>query len=169
MQLVCADVADLPRHIPAGSVALMVTDPPYHHASVPLYGTLAEVAAHALRPGGSLLTMCGQSYLLEILAVMAPHLRYQWLLCSRLTGPGTAVWARRVQCHWRAWLWFVRGAYTGTFQGDVLTGDGPDKRFHVWGQGISECAALIQRFTAPGDLVVDPFCGGGTTGKPRCS
>jgi hypothetical protein len=108
---------------------------------------------------------CGQSYLPEILALMTPHLRYQWLLCSRLTGPGTAVWNRRVQNHWRAWLWFVKGHYTAGFQGDFLRGEGADKRFHAWGQGLADVSALVGRFSQPGDLIVDPFCGGGTTGK----
>jgi hypothetical protein len=126
---------------------------------------LAEVAAQTLKPGGSLVAMCGQSYLPEILALMTPYLRYHWLFSLRLTGAGTAVWARRVQNHWRALVWFVQGTYTAGFQGDVLHGDGADKRFHPWGQGISTFAALIGRLTEPGALVCDPFCGGGTTGK----
>jgi hypothetical protein len=164
-QLFYADVVDLPRYVAAASVALILTDPPYHKASVPLYGSLAEVSAHVLQPGGSLLAMCGQSYLPEILALMTPHLRYQWLFASRLSGRGTAVWARRVHNHWRALVWCVHGTYRAGFQGDFLKSDGQDKRFHAWGQSIADFAALIERFTAPGDLICDPFCGGGTTGK----
>jgi hypothetical protein len=164
-QLVHADVETLPCHVAAGSVALILTDPPYHHAMVRLYGVLAHVAAQVLQPGGSLVAMCGQSYLPEILALMTPHLRYQWLLAARLSGPGTAVWQRRVQNYWRALLWFVHGPYTSGFQGDFLRSDGPDKRFHAWGQSIVDFAALITRFSAPGDLICDPFVGGGTVGK----
>jgi hypothetical protein len=164
-QLFHADISGLPRYVAAGSVALILTDPPYHKASVPLYGLLAQVAAQVLQPGGSLLAMCGQSYLPEILALMTDHLRYQWLFASRLSGPGTAVWARRVQNHWRALLWCVNGPYRGGFQGDFLRSNGQDKRFHAWGQSIADFATLIDRFSAPGDVIVDPFCGGGTTGK----
>jgi hypothetical protein len=164
-QLFHAEVADLPRYVAPDSLDLILTDPPYHKASVPLYGTLAEVAATCLKPGGSLLTMSGQSFLPELFELMTTHLRYQWLLASRLTGPGTAVWARRVQNHWRSWLWLVKGTYRGGFQGDFLKGDGPDKRFHAWGQSRVDVAALVGRFTQPGDLICDPFCGGGTTGK----
>ena len=164
-QLIHADVVTLPDHVAEGSVALILTDPPYHQDKVGLYGTLAQVAAQVLRPGGSLLAMCGQSYLPEILALMTPHLRYQWLLAARLSGPGTAVWQRRMQNHWRALLWFAHGRYTADFQGDFLRSDGPDKRFHAWGQSIGDFAALISRFSAPGDLICDPFVGGGTVGK----
>ncbi len=42
-QLFHADVQDLPRHVAAGSVALILTDPPYHKATVRLYGVLTDV------------------------------------------------------------------------------------------------------------------------------
>jgi hypothetical protein len=164
-QVIHDDVQHLTRYVPARSLSLILTDPPYHRTAVPLYGTLAEVAAQTLKPGGSLVAMLGQSYLPAILASMTPHLNYHWLLSLRLTGAGTAVWARRVQNHWRALVWFVQGKYTGGFQGDLLRGDGADKRYHPWGQGIRTFAELIGRLTEPGALVCDPFCGGGTTGK----
>jgi hypothetical protein len=47
---------------------------------VPLYGELARLAAKALRRGGVLAAMCGQSYLPEVLAEMSKHLRYRWTL-----------------------------------------------------------------------------------------
>src|ERR671915_583282 len=100
-QLVHGDVATLPDHVAAGSVTLLLTDPPYHRDKVGLYGTLAQVAAQVLRPGGSVIAMCGQSYLPEILSLMTPHLRYQWLFAARLSGPGTAIWPRRVPEHFR--------------------------------------------------------------------
>jgi site-specific DNA-methyltransferase (adenine-specific) len=45
---------------------------------------------------------------------------------------------------------------------DHLAGGGRDKKFHEWGQDKSEVEHLISRLTHPGDLIVDPFCGGGT-------
>ena len=61
-------------------------------------------------------------------------------------------------------LWLVKGEYHGPAMGDVVRSEGNDKRFHHWGQSESGMAALVERFTRPGDLVLDPFCGGGTTG-----
>jgi DNA modification methylase len=37
-----------------------------------------------------------------------------------------------------------------------------DTRFHHWGQNESGIADLIRGLTEPGQLVVDPFLGGGT-------
>lgn len=44
-----------------------------------------------------------------------------------------------------------------------FAGDGNDKRFHHWGQDMKSARYYIDCFTRAGDLVVDPFVGGGTT------
>ena len=44
-----------------------------------------------------------------------------------------------------------------------------DKRFHEWGQSVSGMTDIIQRFTNPGDIILDPFLGGGTTGVAAVS
>ena len=49
-------------------------------------------------------------------------------------------------------------------RGDVVTSDGRDKRFHEWGKSESGIIELVELFSEPGDLVLDPFMGGGTTG-----
>jgi DNA modification methylase len=41
-------------------------------------------------------------------------------------------------------------------------GGGRDKKYHDWGQDESEMEYLINQLTCAGDLIVDPFCGGGT-------
>jgi len=43
----------------------------------------------------------------------------------------------------------------------VIEGGG-DKDHHPWGRPIEEARHLIDSFTGIGDLVCDPFCGGGT-------
>ncbi|MDD4961478.1 MAG: DNA methyltransferase [Candidatus Marinimicrobia bacterium] len=45
-------------------------------------------------------------------------------------------------------------------------GGGEDKRFHTWGQDESSARYYIDCFSRRGQLVLDPFCGGGTT--PYC-
>lgn len=44
-----------------------------------------------------------------------------------------------------------------------------DKSRHKWQQSESVFARLVDRFTRPGDLVVDPFAGSGTTGRAATS
>lgn len=161
------DFREVMPTIEAGSIDVIITDPPYPREFLPLYADLAREAARALRPGGSLAVMVGQSYLDEVLASMTPHLRYHWTL-AYLTPGGQAVqlWDRKVNTFWKPVLWFVNGTYDGKWTGDVARSDtnDNDKRFHGWGQSESGMADLVERLSEPGELVLDPFAGGATTG-----
>lgn len=162
--IACASVAEL---TPDRPISCIITDPPYPREYLPVYADLAAFAARALPDGGSLFVMVGQSYIPEILALMTPHIRYHWTL-AYLTPGGQAVqlWQRNVNTFWKPILWFVKGDYRGKWAGDVIkssTNDN-DKRFHHWGQSESGMAALVNIASQPGDVVCDPFCGGGTTG-----
>lgn len=169
-RLVCGPVADAAGHIEAGSVDLILTDPPYSREAVASYADLACFAAHALRPGGSLLVMAGQSYLPDVLAALGSvaALTYQWTL-AYLTpgGQSPSVWARAVNSFWKPILWFVRaGAALDGRRGDVIRSDvnANEKDAHEWQQSESGFARLVEGWSAPGETVCDPFCGGGTTG-----
>lgn len=159
--------SDLVCTIEPGSVDVIITDPPYSREFLPLYKTLAKLAAWVLKPSGSLLVMTGQSYLPEVLAAMAPYINYHWVLAYLTPGGQSAqLWQRKVNTFWKPVLWFVNGRYEGKWIGDVAKSavNDNDKRFHAWGQSESGMAELVERFSNPGDIVLDPFLGGGTTG-----
>lgn len=145
----------------------IITDPPYPKDFLSLYDDLASFAEQHLKPGGSLLALVGQSYLPEVMARLTGRLRYQWTL-AYLTPGGQSVqlWDRHVNTFWKPVLWFVKGEYKGDWVGDVIKSDvnDNDKRHHHWGQSESGMADLIWRFTHPGEMIIDPFLGGGTTG-----
>lgn len=166
-ELIVADIAKVNGQVTTGSADWIITDPPYPKEFLPLYGELAKFGARVLKPGGSMLVMVGQSYLPDVLAQMTPHIRYHWTL-SYLTPGGQAVqlWDRKVNTFWKPVLWFCNGDYKGDWMGDVAKSaiNDNDKEHHKWGQSESGMADLIERFTYPGDLIVDPFLGGGTTG-----
>jgi hypothetical protein len=109
--------------------------------------------------------MAGQSYIPDLLALMTPHLRYHWTVAYMTPGQSTQIFPRRVMPSWKPVFWFVNGDYDGPWHGDVINSAANDKRFHHWGQSESGMGALIERFTDAGDVILDPFCGGGTTGK----
>ena len=166
-RLIHGDVAQVWRDLESASIDVIITDPPYPQEYLALYGTLADVAQKVLKPGGSLLAMCGQSYLPEIMAAMGPYLRYHWTLAYMTPGGQSAqLWQRKVNTFWKPVLWYVKGDYAGDWIGDVARSavNDNDKRFHGWGQSESGMADLVERFTNPGDLILDPCCGAGTTG-----
>jgi hypothetical protein len=159
------DMREVMAAMEPGSIDVIITDPPYPREFIPLYGDLARLAARVLKPGGSLLAMAGQSYIPDLLALMTPHLRYHWTVAYMTPGQSTQIFPRRVMPSWKPVFWFVNGDYDGPWHGDVINSAANDKRFHHWGQSESGMGALIERFTDEGDVILDPFCGGGTTGK----
>lgn len=163
----CCDIQDLGSRIEPASVDTIITDPPYSREHLPLYEALAELARHALKPGGSLFVMTGQSYLPDIFQILSRNLAYHWTL-AYLTPGGQApqIWPRRVNTFWKPVLWFVKETYGGPWVGDVVKSNvnDNDKRFHRWGQSVSGMLDLVRRVTAPGGTVLDPFMGAGTTG-----
>lgn len=166
IEFICGDFTEIGPALDAGSFDVIITDPPYPEKYLHLYGVLAEQAARLLKPGASLLAMAGQSYLPDIFNLMTPHLDYNWTVAYLTPGGQSAqLWQRKVNSFWKPVLWFTNGGYMGKWAGDVATSkvNDNDKRFHGWGQSESGMADLVKRFSEPGDLILDPFCGGGTT------
>lgn len=165
-RLICADIADGLPEVEDESVNWIITDPPYSEEFLPTYSNLSALAARVLKPGGSLLAMAGQSYLPDVMARLSECMTYHWTV-AYLTPGGQAVqvWPRKVNAFWKPVLWYVKGEYTGDWVGDVTRSavNDNDKRHHDWGQSESGMADLIERFTKPGDTILDPFVGGGTT------
>jgi 16S rRNA G966 N2-methylase RsmD len=160
-------VRDIQEGLPLAdnSVDVILTDPPYPREFLPLYETLGSEAARILKPGGTLAVMCGQSYLPDIYRLLSLHLTYQWTFAYLTPGGQSAqLWERKINTFWKPVLWFVKGEYSGEWKGDVSSSAANDKRDHDWQQDEDGMADLVERFSQPGDLIVDPFVGAGTTG-----
>lgn len=153
-----------------GSVALVLTDPPYPREYLPLWDDLAAAAAKWLPEGGSLIAYCGQSILPEVLPRLSAHLRYWWTIAI-LHQFGTAmIPGKWVSAGWKPLLWYVNNHRAGQIMlADRIDGTGARKTVPTgddgdWAQGLEEIAPLISALSAPGDLIVDPFAGSGSVG-----
>jgi len=142
----------------------IITDPPYPKEYLPLYETLSIRANEWLKPTGLMLVMCGQSYLDEILALMTKHIAYYWMAAYLTPGQPTPLRTRQVNCSWKPILIFGNRDYKGKIFGDVFSSDRGEKEFHEWQQSVSGMEAIIKQFCLPGQSILDPFCGTGTTG-----
>lgn len=153
------------RDVPDGSCTLIFTDPPYDRKSLPLYSDLGEFANRVLVEGGSLITFCGQYALDEVMLRLSAHLKYLWVCCCDHTGDVATMREYGIKVGWKPMLWFVKGNFR--YDREVLVEDRvksqQQKAHHAWGQSEVEARHFIDKLTRPGDLVCDPFCGGGTT------
>ena len=151
--------------IPDGCVDLIFTDPPYDKETIPLYEDMAREAARILRPGGSLICYLGQYATPEICNLVGKHLKFFWPLCCYHEGPGQVMAFFGIRVKWKPMLWFVNGGNrfdTSSVLEDLVISS-KEKSAHPWQQSVAEARYYIEKLTPVGGLVVDPFCGGGTT------
>ena len=140
-------------------VDAIITDPPYPAEHLHVFSELAEWADDVLTPDGVLVVLSGHMYLPEVFARLSGHGPYRWT-CAYLTpGAHGTVHARRVMQGWKPLLIYGGGP---RFH-DVFRSSGDDKGHHYWGQNLDAFTQVVQTFTRPGQLVADPFLGGGTT------
>lgn len=142
----------------------IITDPPYPREYLPLWGILADRASEWLKDGGLLIAMSGQSYLNEIHKLLSEHLDYYWTSAYLTPGQPTPLRHVNVNTTWKPLLIYKKGEYKGKIFGDVFKSDGNDKENHKWGQSESGMIDIISKICLPGQSILDPFCGAGTTG-----
>jgi 16S rRNA G966 N2-methylase RsmD len=149
------------------SVSLILTDPPYPKDALPLWRDLGRWAADALADDGILVAYSGQLYLPQVLNNLSESLEYWW--CGAVVHKGTGNLTplshpvRKVINCWKPLVMFYKKGGVGferTFK-DLVEGVGPQKTDHNWQQPVEEAKMIINAFTNPGDLVVDPFAGSG--------
>ena len=163
------DFRDVLR-IEPGSVALVLTDPPYPAEYLPLWSDLGKWSTEWLTAGGSLVAYCGQSILPDALDRLGEHLRYWWTLALTNSGGSQMIPGKFVSAGWKPLVWFVHDHRATTAMiPDRLDGSAPRKTLPTgdtddWAQGVAELEPIISGLTNPGDLIVDPFAGSGSVG-----
>lgn len=153
------DCREVLADLPAETVALVLTDPPYDNASIPLYEDLGRESSRLLRENGTLLSYVGVRQLPDAMKLLGQSLRYRWTLAVKhhQSRPLPGMW---VLDEWKPIVWFERKhnhqqAYLPT----LLRGNA-SKEWHAWGQPLRQAAQLMEFFKP--DIVLDPFMGGGT-------
>ena len=144
---------------------LIFTDPPYDKESIPLYDDLARMGRPVLRTGGSVMAYIGHYAAGEIIYKMGKHLRYWWLMAIQHTGGRRTLVGKNVRVHWKPIVWFVKDRRgNNEHVDDLVVSSPPDKSLHEWAQSPAEAEYYIRMLTDPGDWVIDPMMGSGTTG-----
>ena len=167
-QLLVNKIEDLGKHIAPETIDWIITDPPYPGEFLHTFSTLSLLASKVLKPNGGLLVMSGQHHLPEVIARLGEHMEYHWI-CAYLTPGGQSAYnfPRKVNPFWKPILLYMKkDGILHTSFGDVIktSSNNNDKNFHRWGQNIQGFDDLVNRFTLSGQIILDPFVGGGTTG-----
>ena len=167
MMLARANCRELP--LSADSVDLIFTDPPYLREFLPRYGWLAHEAMRVLKPGGFVLAMCGGMYVNQIYRMFDDAgLTYFFEAVQETTGDAPTCWrdGYPVVAKAKPMLIYSKGPgrpRVGGMFNLFRSQGGWSKLYHHWGQDVGSARYYIDHLSAPGDLVLDPFVGGGTT------
>lgn len=155
----------------AGTVDAIITDPPYEREYDELWEPLGELARLLLKPTGVLAVMCGTRLDLVDHArfMLDKHMKRRHIGIYLTPGQRWRDQVERVAIGWKPIFIYSHPDADPSerkwINDDVFTSSGAreqDTRFHHWGQNESGIADLIRGLTEPGQLVADPFLGGGT-------
>jgi hypothetical protein len=143
-------------------VDAIITDPPYPKEFLPLLSDLATWADKVLKPDGVLAVLFGQTHLPDVYRLLEGGRPYRWTMAYMTPGVGYIAHHRKTVSNWKPVLVYGGGPRLV----DVVTSQHADTRakdLHEWGQDVGAFTELIERLSRPGDTIVDPFMGSGTT------
>ena len=161
------DFREVLADAPDGSVDAIVCDPPYNREGVPLYSDLSALGARVLKPGHLLVAYCGKVDLPGQLNRLGEHLVYAWTGAVFLPGRHSEYRGRMIRGRWRPVAIFSAGKYMprhwilDALASEGIGAKGPTD--HRWQQTVGPFVRWVEQVTEPGELVVDPFLGSGTT------
>jgi len=101
----------------------------------------------------------------EVIRRLSEHLIYVWTFCLYHVGKKQLVNGVNIMCGWKPILIFSNGRKKMRFSAyDVAISEKCEKESHEWQQSESGVESLVDIFSQPGQLIVDPFSGSGTFG-----
>lgn len=153
------------KEIEDNSVDLILTDPPYPKEFLPCWCQLSRFAKRVLKPGGFLIAYSGQLYLPSVMEFLGENLEYYWIAALHHKGKCAQRFEVNVFNAMKPILIYFKKPckIQEKWLTDLVESPAPSKDYHEWGQSIEPIKLLIETFSQPNDLVVDPFAGGGTT------
>ena len=162
------DCKEVLRLLPSDLVHLILTDPPYTlDTYYPAYNTLATESPRIMKWQASLVTLVGQYLVGEVSVLFHKRLKLNWIIWMNQPAVHARMKGFGVEVTGMPNLWYVKGrgkALVEMPDSFTLTGtDGIFKQLHPWQKDLSWADYFISHLTKPGDIVLDPFCGSGTT------
>lgn len=157
------------KTIEDNSVDAIITDPPYPIEYIDLWADMFAIAERILKPSAFLVTYANHQNLDRIFQLPNP-LKYYWIFKLDFTSKPIAM-GRNLIATWKPVLIFQKLPFKKIEETleDNIKESKPfnygERDMHNlnWGQSLGKFEWIIDKFTKPGDLIVDPFAGTGTT------
>lgn len=164
------DFRDQLADIEPGTVDLIVTDPPYPKDDLALFSDLAELAKRVLKPRGIMFVWTGQIFLPEVIHRLGEHMTYGWAFKLDMPGANSRIMGRHIIQSWKPVLAYTVGTWpSGEWGDDALVSPERAKTTFEWEQNAAPAIKLIERYTPPNALILDPFTGAGSFGVAATS
>jgi len=178
VQLVNADFFEYTKTITPGSIDCIITDVPYVDGWKDNISRFLFAAARILKPGGAVITYLGHIRLpeyfeaLEFMREMAKAegkgdiVEFYWQCALVHRGRLAAVHPVGANCGFKPVMIAMKPPKQKPYKyyNDLIEGSGREKDKHDWQQSGAELLPMIDAFTKPGDVILDPFMGVGTVG-----
>ena len=165
LEIRCGNFPDILNDLRNDSVDLICTDPPYAAEYLPQWSALFVFAQRTLKPGGFLITYCGQNILGDVIKQNGDRgLQYVWTLAQLNTASKKHISHKwHIYSQWKPILVFCKPDFKAlNWVNDLINVGNMEKELHDWQQSQQEAEYIISNFTIPGALIVDPFLGSGT-------
>ena len=156
VQLYHGDCLEFMRTLPAGSVDAVVTDPPY------LEGDFSHVLDELLRVAKRVVLTPGKIEAFNWIKKQSPVWEYAWR-CSGTKSLGGSACLHIGFEPILAYQFPLRPLGIDVLDYPLITLK-EIERGHPWPKPVRLFKKLVEHWADPGDIVLDPFMGSGTTG-----
>lgn len=163
-QISIGDARKLIKRIPDASVDLIYTDPIYENIKDYLW--LSRQAMRVLKPDSACVVFYATKLLPQTIAAIARGgLSYRWQMFGYVTNEVKPRPGATGKCVHVGLLWFEKGKsrHYGTRLDvrAVPTWTNGAHSNHPWSKHPLIVSYYMEGLSRPGDLILDPFCGGG--------
>lgn len=153
--------------LPAGSVDLILTDPPYPAEFMHLWEDLSKHAARILKPQGILVALSGKIMLPDVMTSLGKHLNWGWMYIQPLLAGNSRIMARHIIQTHKPWLAYSNGQWPSgnvDWHPDLLDPGVRMKDRYRWQQDPDPTKMLIDSLSSENGTILDPYVGTGGFG-----
>ena len=153
---------------------MILTDPPYVDEWKENISPFLNVANRVLKPGGTLVMLIGHARLPEVFEGLRncktefkdSALQFYHICALAHTGHLAAMHHVGAMNGFKPIIIAMKPPIHKPIKpyNDLIQGSGREKDIHDWQQSAGEVLPLVDAFSKPGDVILDPFMGSGTYG-----